>query len=80
MVRNALQQTSTLSVPVEQLKDDDDLFDAGLVSFDLISLIAFLETTYGIEFPAEAMHRQTFMTINNISTTLMALKPGDVSA
>lgn len=69
-----MRSTATLSVPVEQLRDDDDLFAAGLVSFDLINLMICLEVSCGIEFPPEAMNRQSFSTIGNIAAALAALK------
>lgn len=75
-VRMALQQTASLAVPAVLLKDQDDLYDAGLSSFDLINLITYLEDLYGIEFTIDMMNRETFVTIENIAQAIDVLQLG----
>jgi acyl carrier protein len=77
-VREALRQTSSLSMPVVAIGDDEDLFDAGLSSFDLVHLITYLEDVCGIEFPREAMTRENFSTISRIGATMAAATGGEV--
>lgn len=72
-VRMALAQSVSLPVSPEELGDNDNLFDAGLSSFDLINLITFLEDQHGLEFPPEFMDRDHFKTIGRIQTVLAAL-------
>jgi acyl carrier protein len=73
LVRDILQQAVTLSVPVSSLSEDDDLYEAGLSSFDLITLITTLEEKSRVEFPLELMVRETFATIERISSTIDSL-------
>jgi acyl carrier protein len=70
IVREALRQTSSLAMPIMQIADDDDLFDAGLSSFDLVYLITYLEECCSIEFSREAMTRDNFSTIARVSAAM----------
>lgn len=70
LVRDILQQAVTLSVPVSSLGEDDDLYEAGLSSFDLITLITALEEKSKVEFPLALMVRETFATIGRISSAI----------
>jgi D-alanine--poly(phosphoribitol) ligase subunit 2 len=72
IVREALRQTSSLAVPIGQVSDEDDLFDTGLTSFDLVYLITYLEDVCDIEFSREAMTCDNFSTIARISAAIAA--------
>lgn len=71
-IRAALQQSS-LYLP-EDISEEENLFDAGLSSFDLINLIMSLEEICAIEFPLDAMRRENFATITKIRETISALR------
>ena len=73
MVRSALRQITSFAGLADHLAPDDDLFAAGLSSFDLINLILCLENLSGVEFPHEVMTRDHFSTVARIDETITAL-------
>ena len=79
MVRDTLQKISSFTVPIDELTDDDDLFDAGLSSFDLINLITCLETALDIEFPGDVMTREHFATVTSIDNTIASLEKSEAA-
>jgi acyl carrier protein len=70
MIREALSRCTSLGVPVAELGDDDDIFDAGLSSFDWIILITELEDTSGVEFSETELTRENFSSIKRIQAVL----------
>ena len=79
MIRNALRQVSSLAIATDSLGAHDDLFAAGLSSFDLINLILCLEELYGIEFPTELMTRDHFSSVARIEETIAAIKQKELA-
>jgi acyl carrier protein len=79
MIRNALSQVSSLAIRADDLGDHDDLFAAGLSSFDLINLILCLEDIFGIEFPAALMSRDHFSSVAHIEETIAAIKDEELA-
>ncbi|MDH4273889.1 MAG: acyl carrier protein [Gammaproteobacteria bacterium] len=72
-VREILAQHGRLSVPVETLQNDSDLYGAGLTSLATVGLMLALEDGFGIEFPDSALSRKTFASINAINDTVSTL-------
>lgn len=65
-IRAILHDATNLKVDVRQLSDDDDLFDAGLASLSIVSLMLALEDDFNIEFAHVSLHSRDFRTITDI--------------
>ena len=78
-VRDILAQHGRLSVPVDQLKDDSDLYNAGLTSLATVGLMLALEDGFDIEFPDAMLSRKTFASIASLSAAVEKLAAKGVS-
>ena len=65
-VRNILKKNGRLSVPVKDLADDGDLYNAGLTSLATVSVMLALEDEFDIEIPDNMLSRKTFESIDSI--------------
>ena len=65
-VRAILAQHGRLSVSVDDLSDDSDLYNAGLTSLATVGLMLALEDQFDIEFPETMLSRKTFNSIDSI--------------
>ncbi len=72
-IRQILERNEVLAPLVEQISDDDNLFDRGLSSFGSVQLMLALEEWYDIEFPDHLLNRKSFSSIRNIRGTLELL-------
>jgi acyl carrier protein len=72
-IRAILAQHGRLSVGVETLKDDDDLYYAGLTSLATVNVLLALEDHFGIEFPESKLSRKTFASLEAIAETVAEL-------
>jgi acyl carrier protein len=73
-IREILEQHGRLPVGVDTLKDDSDLYNAGLTSLATVGLMLALEDTFDIEFPETMLSRKTFESIQAISDAVEELK------
>ena len=73
-VRGVLHDAVSLAKPVADLKDESNLFDIGLSSFDLVTLLVALEEEFRVDFPDALMQRETFSCISNISASVERLQ------
>lgn len=64
-IRRIVAQHGHLSAAIDTLKDDSDLYLAGLTSLATVNVMLFLENHFDIEFPDAKLGR----------ATLRALKP-----
>jgi len=62
-IREILTSHGRLSVNVAELKDDSDLYDAGLTSLITVNLLLAIEDHFDVEFPDELLSRRTFQSI-----------------
>ncbi len=69
-VRGIISSHGRLSQSVENLKDDSDLYQAGLTSLATVGLMLALEDEFDVEFPDSALSRQTFSSIETIAETI----------
>jgi acyl carrier protein len=69
-LRRILARTGCLDVPVETLRDDDDLYEAGLSSMEAVRLMLEVEEAFDIHIPAEAISRKLFQSIGSLATEL----------
>ncbi|MGD8873193.1 MAG: acyl carrier protein [Gemmatimonadota bacterium] len=62
-IREILTSHGRLSVDVAELKDDSDLYDAGLTSLITVNLLLAIEDHFDVEFPDALLSRRTFQSI-----------------
>lgn len=72
-VRAILAQHGRLSVPVNELANDADLYNAGLTSLSTVSLMLALEDQFNIEIPDNRLSRKTFESIAAIAEVVEEL-------
>jgi acyl carrier protein len=72
-VRNILAQQGKLPVDAASLKDDADLYQAGLTSHASINVMLALEDAFDVEFPDELLRKSTFESIASIRAALATL-------
>ena len=64
-----------LNNPDDDLTSDEDLLSSGLIdSLGVMSLIGFLEETYGVKIPPEDMTIENFISAEAIENYLTTLK------
>jgi len=73
-IRSILKAHSRIRVPIEEVTDDANLFNAGMTSLASVDVILALEEEFGIEFADHMMHRKTFETINAIAAAIASLQ------
>jgi acyl carrier protein len=72
-VRKIVGQHGRLSVSIDTLKDDSDLYDAGLTSLATVNVMLALENHFDIEFPDSMLSRKTFASLENIAEAVAEL-------
>ncbi len=65
-VREILSQHGRLSISIDQIADDGDLYKAGLTSLATVGLMLALEEHFDVEFPDSMLSRKTFGSIESI--------------
>jgi len=54
--------------PMSAIKDDENLFDAGVIdSFQLVTLVAFIQNEFALEFDFDDLTEEKFSTLSAIS-------------
>lgn len=72
-VREILAQHGRLAVAIDQLKNDSDLYTAGLTSLATVGLMLALEDNFNVEFPDSMLSRKTFGSIESILEAVQQL-------
>ncbi len=72
-VRRLIAEHGRLSVPMEQVGDDDDLFNAGMTSHATVGVMFALEDSFDVEFPEEMLNLNTFQTVSALTQALGSL-------
>lgn len=72
-VRRLIVEHGRLSVPMEQVGDDDDLFNAGMTSHATVGVMFALEDSFDVEFPEEMLNLNTFQTVSALTQALGSL-------
>jgi acyl carrier protein len=70
LIRSVLAQQGRLPVSPETLREDEDLFQAGMTSHASISVMLGLEAAFDIEFPDRMLTREVFSSISSIRSAL----------
>lgn len=69
-IRELLGKVGNLPVAIADLKDDADLYAAGLSSFASVQLMLAIEENFDIEFPDHLLNRKSFASIAAIEQTV----------
>ena len=72
-IRQLIASTAKLNVDVAALNDDSDLYDAGLTSLNTVNLMLAIEDQFDIEFDDDSLTRETFQSVNALSTVVASL-------
>jgi acyl carrier protein len=66
-IRDILTSHGRLSIDVAQLRDDSDLYAAGLTSLITVNLLLAIEDHFDVEFPDALLSRRTFQSIEALA-------------
>lgn len=72
-IRQVLKQHARLSVDVDSLSDEADLYSAGMTSHASVNLMLALEDAFEIEFPERMLRRRAFENIAAIRSAVVEL-------
>lgn len=75
-IRELIANHKIIPVPVERVRDEDDLYDLGMTSFASVQLMLALEEAFDIEFPEHMLNRKTFQSIAMIDRSVSELVAG----
>jgi acyl carrier protein len=73
-IRKVIAEHARLSVAVETLADDADLFQAGMTSHASVNVMLALEDAFDVEFPDSMLNRDSFESIAAIEAGLGRLR------
>jgi acyl carrier protein len=73
-VRRIVSRHGNLTVSVESLQDDSDLYFAGLTSLATVNVMLALENHFDVEFPDAKLGRMTFSSFEAIAEVVAELK------
>ena len=69
-IRKILSEHAQLSVDIDSLDDDADLYQAGMSSHASVNVMIALEDTFDVEFLDSMLKRSVFESIASISAAL----------
>ena len=69
-IREVVQQQARLTVAVEKLADESDLYQAGMTSHASVNLMLALEEKFDVEFPERMLRRRAFESIAAIRSAI----------
>lgn len=72
-IRTLVAQNGRLPVTIDTLRDDQDLYAAGLTSFAAVQLMLAIEDSFDVEFPETMLNRRSFASIDAIAGCLHSL-------
>ena len=72
-IRDVVRQHAHLSVEIDALRDDGDLYKAGMSSHASVNLMLALEEAFDIEFPERLLRRRSFESIAAIRSAVTEL-------
>ncbi|HEY2369437.1 MAG TPA: acyl carrier protein [Polyangiaceae bacterium] len=78
-IRAILKEHGRLAVDVASLKDDSDLYEAGMTSHASVNVMLALEGTFDVEFPDRMLRRGVFESVSAIAAALTELTGGKAS-
>ena len=72
-IRELIAQHGRLIVDPATLRDDSDLYEAGLTSLTTVNLMLAIEERFDIEFKDSMLGRKTFGTLRALSAAVAEL-------
>lgn len=72
-VREILKQHSKLSVDLESISNDSDLYAAGLTSLTTVNVMLAIEDHFDVEFEDNMLARSTFQSIDALVDAIDSL-------
>ena len=75
-IRAILKEHGRLAVDVATLKDDSDLYEAGMTSHASVNVMLALEGAFDVEFPDRMLRRGVFESVSAIAAALTELTGG----
>jgi acyl carrier protein len=73
-IRQVIKEHGQLSVDVDTLGDDSDLYQAGMTSHASVNVMIALEDTFDVEFLDSMLKRSVFESVSSIATALEEVK------
>jgi acyl carrier protein len=73
-IRAVIKQHGKLSVDVDTLPDEADLYEAGMTSHASVNVMLGLEDAFDIEFPDSMLKRSAFESVAAIRDALTELQ------
>ncbi len=74
-IRDLIDDLQVLPVRTADVAATDDLFDLGLTSLSLVTLLVALEEVLGVVLPDDLLQRESFRTIASIQATVGRASP-----
>jgi len=75
-IKKVLSEHGRLSIEASGLKDEADLYQAGLTSHASVSIMLALEGEFDIEFPDQMLSRGVFGSVASIRSAVETLTQG----
>lgn len=69
-IRQVIKEHGHLSVDIETIGDDADLYQAGMTSHASVNVMIALEDTFDVEFLDSMLKRSVFESVNSIAAAL----------
>jgi acyl carrier protein len=69
-IRQIIHEHANLTVDVDSLADDGDLYQAGMTSHASVNVMIALEDTFEIEFLDSMLNRGVFESVDSIAAAL----------
>ena len=76
-IRKILAEHGHFPVDVATIRDEDDLYQAGMTSHASVNVMLALEDAFDVEFPQELLRKKTFESIFAIEQALSGLVTSD---
>ena len=74
-IRQIVKDHGRLSVDVDALAADADLYEAGMTSHASVNVMLALEDRFEVEFPDRMLKRSVFESIASIEASVTELRP-----
>lgn len=72
-IRQVLKEHARLAQDALDLKEDDDLYEAGMTSHASVNVMLALEGEFEVEFPDQMLTRTVFSSIRSIQSAIAEL-------
>jgi acyl carrier protein len=75
-IRSVLSVYGHLGVDAQSLRDDDDLYEAGMTSHATVDVMLALEDAFDVMFPERMLRKRTFESLGSIRAAVAELAGG----